>query len=79
MSDSPGRISLWMVDVFAAIADERSISAAARRLGASVSAVSQQLTNLESILEKMNIVVVEEWLSQIHSTQLSFLTSLNGC
>ncbi|MCA8884894.1 MAG: LysR family transcriptional regulator [Rhodobacteraceae bacterium] len=50
MSDSPGRISLWMVDVFAAIADERSISAAARRLGASVSAVSQQLTNLESIL-----------------------------
>lgn len=50
MSDSPGRISLWMVDVFAAIADERSISAAARRLGASASAVSQQLSNLETIL-----------------------------
>ena len=31
-----------------AAADERSISAAARRLGASPSAVSQQLTNLES-------------------------------
>ena len=33
-----------------AIADESSISAAARRLGASPSAVSQQLTNLESAL-----------------------------
>ena len=31
-----------------AAADERSISAAARHLGASPSAVSQQLTNLES-------------------------------
>ena len=33
-----------------AIAEERSISAAARRLGASPSAVSQQLTNLETAL-----------------------------
>ncbi len=47
MVDSPGRITLWGIEVFAATAEEGSISAAARRLGASPSAVSQQLTNLE--------------------------------
>jgi len=47
MVESPGRITLWGIEVFLAAADERSISAAARRLGASPSAVSQQLTNLE--------------------------------
>lgn len=48
MVESPGRITLWGIEVFMAAADERSISAAAKRLGASPSAVSQQLTNLES-------------------------------
>ncbi|MAM60950.1 LysR family transcriptional regulator [Maritimibacter sp. UBA3975] len=48
MVETAGRITLWGVEVFAAIADERSISAAARRLGASPSSVSQQLTNLET-------------------------------
>jgi len=48
MVESPGRITLWGIEVFLAAADERSISAAARRLGASPSAVSQQLTNLEA-------------------------------
>lgn len=48
MVDSPGKITLWGIEVFMAAADERSISAAAKRLGASPSAVSQQLTNLES-------------------------------
>ncbi len=48
MVESPGRITLWGIEVFVATADERSISAAAKRLGASPSAVSQQLTNLES-------------------------------
>jgi DNA-binding transcriptional LysR family regulator len=47
MVDSPGRITLWGIEVFVATAEERSISAAARRLGASPSAISQQLTNLE--------------------------------
>lgn len=47
---SPGRITLWGIEVFVATAEERSITAAARRLGASASAVSQQLTNLESAL-----------------------------
>lgn len=50
MVDSPGRITLWGIEVFMAAADERSISAAAKRLGASPSAVSQQLTNLEGAL-----------------------------
>ena len=47
---SPGRITLWGIEVFVATAEERSISAAARRLGVSASAVSQQLTNLEAAL-----------------------------
>lgn len=50
MVESPGRITLWGIEVFVATAEEGSISAAARRLGASPSAVSQQLTNLESAL-----------------------------
>lgn len=50
MVETPGRVTLWGIEVFAAIADERSISAAARRLGASASAVSQQLSNLETAL-----------------------------
>ncbi|MGB2202696.1 MAG: LysR family transcriptional regulator [Pseudooceanicola atlanticus] len=50
MQSSPGRITLWGIEVFVATAEERSITAAARRLGASASAVSQQLTNLETAL-----------------------------
>ncbi|KAA2313833.1 LysR family transcriptional regulator [Pseudooceanicola sediminis] len=51
MTGSPGRITLWGIEVFVATAEERSITAAARRLGASPSAVSQQLTNLETALD----------------------------
>lgn len=43
-----GRITLWGIEVFVATAEEGSISAAARRLGAAAATVSQQLTNLES-------------------------------
>ncbi len=50
MADNAGRITLWGVEVFIATAEERSITAAARRLGASPSAVSQQLTNLEGAM-----------------------------
>jgi DNA-binding transcriptional LysR family regulator len=50
MVDTPGKVTLWGIEVFAAIAEERSVSAAAQRLGASVSAVSQQLSNLETAL-----------------------------
>lgn len=50
MDAGPGRITLWAIEIFVATADEGSISAAARRLGASPSSVSQQLTNLEAAL-----------------------------
>ena len=50
MAVTAGRIILWGVEVFIATAEERSITAAARRLGASPSAVSQQLTNLEGAM-----------------------------
>ena len=47
MVESPGRITLWGIEIFVAAAEESSISAAAKRLSASPSAVSQQITNLE--------------------------------
>jgi len=47
---APTRITLWGIEVFLATADEGSISTAARRLKASASAVSQQLSNLETAL-----------------------------
>ena len=50
MVDTPGKITLWQMEIFVAAAEEASISAAARRLGASNSAVSQQLSNLEAAL-----------------------------
>ncbi|MDJ1007938.1 MAG: LysR family transcriptional regulator [Paracoccaceae bacterium] len=50
MVDTPGKVTLWGIEVFLAAAEEQSISAAAKRLGASPSAVSQQITNLEAAL-----------------------------
>jgi len=50
MVETTGRITLWGIEVFVAIAEERSVSTAARRLAASPSSVSQQLTNLETAL-----------------------------
>ncbi|WP_149140331.1 LysR family transcriptional regulator [Gemmobacter caeruleus] len=50
MVQAAGRVTLWGIEVFLAIAEEGSISAAARRVGGSVSAVSQQLAGLESVL-----------------------------
>lgn len=47
MAEPSRKITLWGIEVFVAAAQEQSISAAARRLGASASAISQQLTNLE--------------------------------
>ncbi len=48
MGDSSGRITLWNIEVFLATVEEGSITAAAGRLGASPSAISQQLTSLEA-------------------------------
>lgn len=50
MAETQGRVTLWGIEVFLAAAEEGSISAAARRLGASPSAVSQQLAGLEGAL-----------------------------
>ncbi len=45
-----GRLSLWGIEVFLAVADEGAVTAAARRLGVSASAVSQQIVALEAAL-----------------------------
>jgi DNA-binding transcriptional LysR family regulator len=50
MAETEGRVTLWGIEVFVAAAEEGSISAAARRLGVSPSAVSQQLSGLEGAL-----------------------------
>ena len=50
MVETPGKLSLWAIEVFIAAVEEGSVSAAAKRLSASVSSVSQQLTNLENAL-----------------------------
>ncbi len=50
MGEGQTRVSLWGIDVFLAVAEEGSISAAARRLGVSPPAVSQQLTAVEASL-----------------------------
>lgn len=50
MVDTPGKLSLWAIEIFVATVEEGSVSAAARRLGASVSSISQQLSNLEAAL-----------------------------
>ncbi len=50
MPGPDARITLWGVEVFLAVAEEGAISAAARRLNVSPSAVSQQLSGLEAAL-----------------------------
>ena len=50
MPDAQGRVTLWGIEIFLAVAEEGAISAAARRLGVSPSAISQQLTGLEAAL-----------------------------
>jgi DNA-binding transcriptional LysR family regulator len=48
--EGQGRVTLWGIEVFLAAAEEGAVSAAARRLGVSPSAVSQQLAGLETAL-----------------------------
>lgn len=50
MVDAPGRITLWAIESFLAVADEGTVQGAARRLSASASAVSQQISTLEAAL-----------------------------
>ncbi len=50
MGDAQTRMTLWGIEIFLAVVEEGSFSGAAKRLGASVSAVSQQISNLENTL-----------------------------
>ncbi len=50
MVDIPGKMTLWAIEIFVAAVEEGTISLAAKRLKASPSSVSQQLTNLEAAL-----------------------------
>lgn len=50
MGEALGRVTLWGIEVFLATAEDGAISTAARRLGVSPSAVSQQLAGLEAAL-----------------------------
>lgn len=50
MPDAQGRITLWAIESFLAAAEEGTVQGAARRLSASSSAVSQQISALESAL-----------------------------
>ena len=50
MADPQGRVTLWGIESFLAVAEEGAISAAARRLGVSPSAISQQITGIEAAL-----------------------------
>jgi DNA-binding transcriptional LysR family regulator len=50
MPEAQTRVTLWGIEVFLAVAEEGTISAAARRLGVSAPAISQQLAALETTL-----------------------------
>jgi DNA-binding transcriptional LysR family regulator len=50
MAETQTRVTLWGIEVFLAVADEGTITAAARRLGVSPPAVSQQLAAIEATL-----------------------------
>lgn len=50
MADTPGKVTLWAIEIFVAAVEEGTISLAAKRLGSSPSSVSQHLTNLEAAL-----------------------------
>ncbi len=45
-----GNLTLRAIEIFVAVIEEGSFSTGARRLGASTSSVSQQVTNLEAAL-----------------------------
>ncbi len=50
MTEAPGKLTLWGIEVFLATAEEGAVSSAARRLGVSPSAISQQISGLEAAL-----------------------------
>jgi DNA-binding transcriptional LysR family regulator len=50
MTEAPGRVTLWGIEAFLTTAAEGTVQAAARRLDASASGISQQNTALETAL-----------------------------
>lgn len=50
MTEASGRVTLWAIEAFLAVADEGTVQGAARRLNASASAISQQISALEQAL-----------------------------
>jgi DNA-binding transcriptional LysR family regulator len=50
MTDQPGRVTLWAIEAFIAATVEGTVQGAARRLGASSSGISQQISALEAAL-----------------------------
>lgn len=50
MSESAGRVTLWGIECFLAAAEEGTVQGASRRLGASASGISQQISALEQAL-----------------------------
>jgi DNA-binding transcriptional LysR family regulator len=60
-----GRVTLWGVEVFLAVADEGTISGAAKRLGVTPSAISQQLSTLETA---MGAVLLDRSARPLHLT-----------
>ncbi|MDZ7906448.1 MAG: LysR family transcriptional regulator [Cypionkella sp.] len=51
MATAPqGRVTLWGIEVFLAVADEGTISGAAKRLGVTPSAISQQVAVIEAAM-----------------------------
>lgn len=60
-----GRVTLWGVEVFLAVADEGTISGAAKRLGVTPSAISQQLSTIEAA---MGAVLLDRSARPLHLT-----------
>ncbi len=60
-----GRVTLWGVEVFLAVAGEGTISGAAKRLGVTPSAISQQLSTIEAA---MGAVLLDRSARPLHLT-----------
>lgn len=65
-----GRVTLWGIEVFLAVADEGTISGAAKRLGVTPSAISQQVSVIESA---MNTLLLDRSARPMHLTQAGIM------
>lgn len=65
-----GRVTLWGIEVFLAVADEGTISGAAKRLGVTPSAISQQVSVIESA---MGTLLLDRSARPMHLTQAGLM------